>query len=268
MVLCELVVGDDDHEQKQKQAMKAPPPLVEVLRVSCGLLYCQQKFYVIDPTMPKFDEKRICQVNPQEDGLYTMHYVTLVSGNGDLKFRDGPVAETWHDRWRPTLRELMTFLLQDADMMHPWLFRQRAVFDGLLRPHLSVAKVLLLLGAGSAPEAAVGDGGEANPTKKRQKKQVVLAMETKKAKRESETPTMDAQKEVVPTTTAAETGKQAAADTPQMARMALVLESAVVNAIELIEVAAEMPVEACPVVVLATSLQQSGMAELMASSAQ
>ena len=249
MVLCELVVGDDDHEQKQKQAMKAPPPpLVEVLRVSCGLLYCQQKFYVIDPTMPKFDEKRICQVNPQEDGLYTMHYVTLVSGNGDLKFRDGPVAETWHDRWRPTLRELMTFLQAD---MHPWLFRQRAVFDGLLRPHLSVAKVLLLLGAGSAPEAAVGDGGEANPSKKRQKKQVVLAMETKKAKRESEEP-LDAQKEVVPTTT---TGKQAAADTPQMARMALVLESAVVNAIELIEVAAEMPVEACPVV-LATSLQQ------------
>ena len=266
MVLCELVVGDDDHEQKQKQAMKAPPPpLVEVLRVSCGLLYCQQKFYVIDPTMPKFDEKRICQVNPQEDGLYTMHYVTLVSGNGDLKFRDGPVAETWHDRWRPTLRELMAFVLQEeADMMPPWLFRQRAVFDGLLRPHLSVAKVLLLLGAGSAAEAAVGDGGEANPSKKRQKKQVVLAMETKKAKRESETPMMlDAQKEVVPTTT---TGKQAAADTPQMARMALVLESAVVNAIELIEVAAEMPVEACPV--LATSLQQSGMAELMASSAQ
>lgn len=251
MVLCELVVGDDDHEQKQKQAMKAPPPpLVEVLRVSCGLLYCQQKFYVIDPTMPKFDEKRICQVNPQEDGLYTMHYVTLVSGNGDLKFRDGPVAETWHDRWRPTLRELMTFL-QEADMMHPWLFRQRAVFDGLLRPHLSVAKVLLLLGAGSAPEAAVGDGGEANPTKKRQKK--LVAMETKKAKRESEE-SLDAQKEVVPTTSA-ETGKQAAADTPQMARMALVLESAVVNAIELIEVAAEMPVEACPVV-LATSLQQ------------
>jgi hypothetical protein len=64
---------------------------------------------------------------------------------------------------------------------------------------------------------------------------------------------LDAQ-EVVPTTSA-ETGKQAAADTPQMARMALVLESAVVNAIELIEVAAEMPVEACPVV-LATSLQQ------------
>ena len=257
MVLCELVVGDDDHEQKQKQAMKAPPPsppLVEVLRVSCGLLYCQQKFYVIDPTMPKFDEKRICQVNPQEDGLYTMHYVTLVSGNGDMTFRDGPVAETWHERWRPTLRELMAFVLQEeADMMHPWLFRQRAVFDGLLRPHLSVAKVLLLLGAGSAPEAAVGDGGEANPSKKRQKKQVVLAMETKKAKRESETPTMlDAQ--VVPTT--AETGKQAAADTPQMARMALVLESAVVNAIELIEVAAEMPVEACPVVLATTSLQQ------------
>jgi hypothetical protein len=177
-----------------------------------------------------------------------------------LKFRDGPVAETWHERWRPTLRELMTFLQEEADMMHPWLFRQRkqrAVFDGLLRPHLSVAKkVLLLLGAGSAAEAAVGDGGEANPSKKRQKKQVVLAMETKKAKRESETPMMlDAQKEVVPTTTSAETGKQAAADTPQMARMALVLESAVVNAIELIEVAAEMPVEACPVV-LATSLQQ------------
>jgi hypothetical protein len=267
MVLCELVVGDDDHEQRQKQAMKAPPPpLVEVLRVSCGLLYCQQKFYVIDPTMPKFDEKRICQVNPQEDGLYTMHYVTLVSGNGDLTFRDGPVAETWHERWRPTLRELMAFVLQEADMMPPWLFRQRAVFDGLLRPHLSVAKVLLLLGAGSAPEAAVGDGGEANPSKKRQKKQVVLAMETKKAKRESEEP-LDAQ--VVPTTTTTtETGKQAAADTPQMARMALVLESAVVNAIELIEVAAEMPVEACPVVVLATSLQQSGMAELMASSVQ
>ena len=259
MVLCELVVGDDDHEQKQKQAMKAPPPpLVEVLRVSCGLLYCQQKFYVIDPTMPKFDEKRICQVNPQEDGLYTMHYVTLVTSRVMSEyFEDGPVAETWHDRWRPTLRELMTFL--QADMMHPWLFRQRAVFDGLLRPHLSVAKVLLLLGAGSAPEAAVGDGGEANPSKKRQKKQVVLAMETKKAKRESETPMMlDAQKkEVVPTTTtSAETGKQAAADTPQMARMALVLESAVVNAIELIEVAAEMPVEACPVVLATTSLQQ------------
>ena len=261
MVLCELVVGDDDHERKQKQAMKAPPPsppLVEVLRVSCGLLYCQQKFYVIDPTMPKFDEKRICQVNPQEDGLYTMHYVTLVSGNGDLTFRDGPVAETWHDRWRPTLRELMAFVLQEeADMMPSWLFRQRAVFDGLLRPHLSVAKVLLLLGAGSAAEAAVGDGGEANPSKKRQKK--LVAMETKKAKRESETPTMlDAQKkEVVPTTTtSAETGKQAAADTPQMARMALVLESAVVNAIELIEVAAEMPVEACPVVLATTSLQQ------------
>lgn len=247
MVLCELVVGDDDHEQKQKQAMKAPPPLVEVLRVSCGLLYCQQKFYVIDPTMPKFDEKRICQVNPQEDGLYTMHYVTLVTSRVMSEyFEDGPVAETWHDRWRPTLRELMTFLQVD---MHPWLFRQRAVFDGLLRPHLSVAKVLLLLGAGSAAEAAVGDGGEANPTKKRQKK--LVAMETKKAKRESKEP-LDAQKEVVPTTT---TGKQAAADTPQMARMALVLESAVVNAIELIEVAAEMPVEACPLV-LATSLQQ------------
>jgi hypothetical protein len=59
-----------------------------------------------------------------------------------------------------------------------------------------------------------------------------------KAGAESKTP-LDAK--VVPTTPTITTGEQAAVDTPQMERMTLVLESAVVNVVKLIKVAAEMP---------------------------
>jgi hypothetical protein len=50
MVLCELI-GD---EKEQKEQTKKPQ-LVELLRVSSGLLYCNQKFYVIDPSMQNFE---------------------------------------------------------------------------------------------------------------------------------------------------------------------------------------------------------------------
>jgi hypothetical protein len=99
-------------------------------------------------------------VNLQEDRLYTMHYVVLMTSRGGMEFRDGPVAESWHDRCRPKLRELITFLQED---IYPWVFHKLALFDGLLWPQLSVAKVLLLL-----VPSAVCDSCEAKP-KKRQK---------------------------------------------------------------------------------------------------
>jgi ABC-type nitrate/sulfonate/bicarbonate transport system ATPase subunit len=71
MVLCELI--RENLKEKEKV------PLVKVLLMSSRLLYCDQKFYVIDPDMKQFDERLICQVDPQEDGLYTMHYVVLVT---------------------------------------------------------------------------------------------------------------------------------------------------------------------------------------------
>ena len=68
-----------------------------------------------------------------------MHYVVLATRRR-MEFEDGPVAETWHDRWRPTLRQLMTLIADISAVRH------RVSFDALLRQHLSVAKRLLAAG--------------------------------------------------------------------------------------------------------------------------
>jgi hypothetical protein len=179
--------------------------LVEVRRVSSMLLYCEQKFYLIDPELKRLDERQICQVNPQEDGLYTMYYdVVLLAKEGpDLDLRDGPVGETWHDRWRPTLRELVALLLED---MYPCftMLKHREAFDGLLRAHLHMAQLLLKKEEGASASSP-------------------LQLQLPPPKEEA-TGVMEQQKKK---------------ETPQMARMAKVLEAAVVNALELIDVAVE-----------------------------
>jgi hypothetical protein len=173
--------------------------------VSSTLLYCEQKFYLIDPELKRLDERQICQVNPQEDGLYTMYYdVVLLAKEGpDLDLRDGPVGETWHDRWRPTLRELVALLLED---MYPCftMLKHREAFDGLLRAHLHMAQLLLKKEEGASASSP-------------------LQLQLPPPKEEA-TGVMEQQKKK---------------ETPQMARMAKVLEAAVVNALELIDVAVE-----------------------------
>ena len=198
MVFCKLI---NERTVKDRSSVQ----LVEVRRVSSTLLYCEQKFYQIDPELKRLDERQICQVNPQEDGLYTMYYdVVLLAKGPDLDLKDGPVGETWHDRWRPTLRELVALLLED---MYPCLMlKHREVFDGLLRAHLHVAKLLLKKEEGASASSPLQ-----------------LQLPPPKEQEEEATGVMEQQKK----------------ETPQMARMAKVLEAAVVNALELIDVAVE-----------------------------
>jgi hypothetical protein len=98
--------------------------MVQVLWMSPTLLYCNRKFYEIDPEIRKlFHEKVIRKVNPQEDGLYTMYYVVLVTCCGMMReeVEDGPVVETLHDLWMPTLRGMMVFI-EDISVRHPTAF--------------------------------------------------------------------------------------------------------------------------------------------------